>query len=124
MKNNMKILLRLLINALTLLAITQILEGFVVEGFYFAVIAAIVIGLINAVIRPLIIFLTLPINILTLGLFTFVINALIIWFVSTFIEGFAISGFGVALLAAIILWAVSTITNWTIRQSNETTRAA
>ncbi len=119
----MKILLRLLINALVLLAITQILEGFVVEGFYFALIAAIIIGLINAVIRPFIIFLTLPINILTLGLFTFVVNALIIWFVSTFIQGFEITGFGVALLAAIILWAVSTITNWTIRKSDETTRA-
>lgn len=112
-------LLRLLINALALLFITQVVAGFEVTIFYFAVIAAIVIGLINAIIRPVLLILTFPINVLTLGLFTFVINALIIWFVSTFIEGFTVEGFGPAILAAIILWAVSTITNWGIKNDEK-----
>ncbi len=115
----MKIILRLLINALALLVITQILEGFVVESFYFALIAAVIIGLINAVIRPVILFFTLPINVMTLGLFTFVVNALILWFVSTFVQGFDIAGFLPALLAAIILWAVSVITNLTIKAKSK-----
>lgn len=116
----MKILLRWIINATALLAITQVLPGFIVENFYFALIAALILGLINAVIRPILIILTLPINVITLGLFTFVINALLIWFVSTFIQGFEIDGFVTALAAAIILWAVSVVTNWLIKQAKKT----
>jgi len=116
----MKLILRWIINAVALLAITQILPGFVVENLYFAFIVALILGLINAVIRPVLFILTLPITILTLGLFTFVINALLIWFVSTFIEGFTIDGFITALAAAIILWAVSTVTSWLIKQAKKT----
>ncbi|MDP2632084.1 MAG: phage holin family protein [Candidatus Uhrbacteria bacterium] len=116
----MSLILRWLINAVALLALTQILSGFEVSSFYIALIAALIIGLLNAVIRPLLIVLTLPINVLTLGLFTFVINALIIWFVSTFVSGFAIAGFWVALLAAIILWAVGVLTSWFIRATKNT----
>lgn len=115
----MKLILRWLINALALLAITQLFAGFQVDGFYYALIAALIIGLLNAVIRPALLVLTLPINALTLGLFTFVINALIIWFVSSFVEGFAIDGFLTALGAAIVLWAVSVITNWLIKQAKQ-----
>lgn len=115
----MTLILRWVINAIALLIATELIAGFVVDNFYYALIAALVLGLINAVIRPLIFMLTLPINVLTLGLFSFVINALLIWFVSTFIEGFAISGFVPALLAAIFLWAVSVITNWLIKKAKK-----
>ena len=115
----MTLILRWVINALALLAVTQLIVGFEVEGLYFALIAALVLGLINAVIRPLLLVLTLPINMLTLGLFTFVINALLIWFASTFLEGFTVSGFLPALLAAIVLWAVSVITNKLIKHAKK-----
>ncbi len=113
----MRLILRWLINALALLAVTQIIDGFVVESFYIALIAAFILGLLNAVVRPILVVLTLPITIITLGLFTFVINALLIWFVSTFVQGFEVAGFLPALFVAIILWAVSVLTNWFIKSS-------
>ncbi len=111
----MKLILRWVINTVALLAATQLIAGFQVDTFYAALIAAAVIGLLNAVVRPVLVLLTLPITILTLGLFTFVINAAIIWFVGTFLQGFHVDGFLSALFVAIILWAVSTITNWFLR---------
>lgn len=110
----MKLILRLLINTLTLLLVTQFLEGVQVDSFYFAFIAAIVIGLLNAVIRPLLLLLTLPINIVTLGLFTFVVNGLLVWFAASFLEGFAVDGFIPAVFVALVLWAMGVITNWFI----------
>ncbi len=116
----MTIILRWLINALALLAITQLFAGFKVDSMYFALIAALIIGLLNAIVRPILVVLTLPINMVTLGLFTFVINAVIIWFVSTFLEGFTVTSFWAALGAAIVLWAVSTVTNWMIKAAKKT----
>lgn len=73
--------------------------------------AAIVIGLINAVIRPLALLLSLPINILTLGLFTLVVNALMFWLASSLVPGFVVSGFSAAFWGALVFWIVSWITN-------------
>lgn len=111
----MKLVLRIIINALALLAITQFVQGFHVDNFYHALIAAFVIGLLNAVVRPILILLTLPITIVTLGLFIFVINALLMLFASSFLQGFAIDGFWTAMFAAIILFAVSLATNWLLK---------
>lgn len=108
----MKLILRWLINAATLLLATQFIAGFQVNNFYAALIAALVLGLLNAVIRPILILLTLPVNIVTLGLFTFVINAFLIWVMGTFVKGVTIEGFAPALLVAILLWAVGTLTGW------------
>lgn len=116
----MTIILRWLINAIALLAITELFVGFEVKGFYYALIAALIIGLLNAIVRPVLLLLTLPINIVTIGLFTFVINALLIWFVSTFVQGFSITDFWTALGAAIVLWAVSVVTNWLIKAAKKT----
>ena len=107
----MKILLRWLISAGTLLVCTQIIPGFAVSNFYAALVAALVLGLLNAVVRPVLI--------VTLGLFTFVINALLIWFMSTFVKGIEISGFVPALAVAIILWAVGTLTHWMLKEAKE-----
>lgn len=106
----MYLLARWIINALILLIITQVLSGVEVSGFYAALVAALVLGLVNAVIRPVLIILTLPINIVTLGLFTFVINGLMFWFVGTLVKGFSVDGFGTAFLAALIM----TVTNWLV----------
>lgn len=112
----MHILLRWLINAAALLLAAYLIPGFVVSSFYAALIAALVLGLLNALVRPVLILLTLPINVLTLGLFTFVINAVLILFMGTIVKGVAISGFGSALLAALFLWAVGFITSRFIGQ--------
>lgn len=107
----MAIILMWVINALTLLLVRNIVPGFYIESFYSALIVALVLGLVNAVIRPIILLLTLPINIVTLGLFTFVVNALMLSLVSTVVKGFSIDSFGTALTAAIILWLISFVTN-------------
>ena len=106
------ILLRWLVNTLVLLGISYILPGIYFENFYAALITALVLGVINALIKPLIIILTLPINILTLGLFTLVINAALFWLVSTFVKGFYLSGFWTAFWAALIFSVVSAVIAW------------
>ena len=115
----MKLILRWVITAAALLLATNIVMGFHVQNFYIALIAALVLGLLNAIVRPILLVLTLPINIVTLGLFTFVINAVLIWFMSTFVKGVEVSGFLPALLVALILWAVSTLTSWLLYTDKE-----
>lgn len=114
------IIFRWIINAVALLFVAYVVPGFGVATFYTALIAALVLGLVNALIRPLLFILTLPVTILTLGLFTFVINALMIWLVSTIVKGFEVSGFVPAILAAVVLWIISLITNWLIDQAKNT----
>jgi putative membrane protein len=116
----MTIILRLLFNALGLILIAEFIDGITVEGFYPALIAAVVLGLINLIIRPILLILTLPITILTLGLFAFVINAGLFFFVASFIEGFAVHNFWYALLGSLLMSLVSTIGNRWISQ--ETTK--
>lgn len=98
----LKLLLRWVLNALVLLALPLLLEPIRVDSFYAALIAALCIGLVNALIRPILILTTLPINILTLGLLTFVINGLLFWFVASFIRGFEVGGFWAAIGGAIL----------------------
>lgn len=107
----MQLLLRWILNALALLLVTRIVPGVTVDGFYAALVVALVLGIVNALIRPILVFLTLPINLLTLGLFTLVINALLFWFVSTLVKGFQVAGFMAAFWGALMLWAVSWLTN-------------
>jgi putative membrane protein len=107
----MKLVLRLLINSLALMVAPLFLVGVNISNWYAALITAIFIGLINAVIRPILLVLTLPISILTLGLFSFVINGLMILFVSSFVKGFAVSGLWTAILLSLWLWLISWISN-------------
>ena len=115
----MKLLFRWLINALALLVATSFIPGFGVPTLYVALIVALVLGLVNALIRPVLLVLTLPINIVTLGLFTFVINALMIWLTSTIVKGFTVGGFVPAFLAGVFLWIVSMGTTWLIKHAEE-----
>lgn len=109
----MRVLVGWAINALCLLAIPVLLPGVQVGGFGTALVVALVLGLLNTLIRPVLIVLTLPINLLTLGLFTFVINGLLFWLAARFVDGFSVSGFGWAVAGAfaysLVSWAVSTV---------------
>jgi len=115
----MSLIFRWIINAIALIIIAYAVPGFEVASFYHALIAALVLGLVNALVRPIILLLPLPVNIITLGLFTFVVNALMVWFVSTIVKGFTVEGFVPAFLAALFLWVVSLGTNWLIRHAEE-----
>ena len=108
-------LLRLIINALIIIGIAYLVPGISVSSFYTAMLVAIILGVINAIIRPVIILLTLPVNILSLGLFTLIINALLFWFTSTIVKGFQVEGFLPAFWGAFILWLVSWLTNGFIK---------
>ena len=109
----MQLILRWLISALALLALPYVMSGIEVKSFYIALIVAVVLGLINAVVRPVLILLTLPVTVLTLGLFILVINALLFWFVASFVDGFQVSGFWAAFFGAIlyslITWAANAL---------------
>lgn len=105
----MNMLIRLLLTALTLLVLPYIVPGIAISSLYIAIIAAILLGLVNLVIKPILILLTLPINILTLGLFTFVINAALFWFVASFVSGFIVDGFLAALVGSLVVTVVSAL---------------
>jgi putative membrane protein len=102
-----------LINALALLALPYVVPSVQVDSFYTALIAALLLGFVNTLIRPLVLLLTLPATVLTLGLFIFVINGLLFWFVGSFVQGFHVAGFWSAILGAIlysiISWAMSAL---------------
>ena len=112
------VVLRWLINAIFLMIIPYFVGGFQVESFFIALIAALILAFLNAVIRPFLILITLPINILTLGIFTLFINGLIFWLVSTFIRGFSVTGFWPAFWAALIFSIFSMILNYFVEGKN------
>ena len=103
----MRILLVWLINTVALIAVAYLVPSISVSSFMTALVAALILGLINAVIRPVLILLTLPATILTLGLFILVINALLFWFVGSFIEGFEVRGFWAGFIGSILFSLVS-----------------
>lgn len=98
----MKLALKWLLSATALLAVAHLYGGVQVRSFGTALWAALVIGLLNAVVRPFCVLLTLPLTVVTLGLFLFVINALMFWWASALLEGFQVTGFGAALLGSLI----------------------
>lgn len=107
----MKIITKILLVAFVLLIVAEYVPGIVVEGVYPAIVASIVLGILNTLIKPILFVLTLPINILTLGLFTFVINASLFWFAASFIDGFSVTNFWYALFGSIIVTAASSFAN-------------
>lgn len=107
----MRLLINWIILTLGVLGTAYILPGVTVGGFWVALITALVLGIVNVVIRPILLFLTLPINILTLGLFTFVINALLILLVSAIVPGFSVVNFWWALLFSIVITVLVYILN-------------
>ena len=96
-----------LINALALAAVAYLMASVRIEGAGAAVLAALVLGLVNAVIRPLLVLLTLPVTVLTLGLFIFVLNGLLFWAVASLVPGFEVAGFWSGVLGAIVYSLIS-----------------
>jgi putative membrane protein len=109
-------LLTWLITAVSLIITANLVSGFVVKSFVAALIAAVIIGLVNAIIRPILVLLTLPITIVTLGLFLFVINAITIWIAGTITPGFHVYGFLPALIGSIVLTIVASVLNFVVER--------
>lgn len=109
----MSFIARFLGTILTLLGVAYLIPGFQVESVYTAVIIAIVLGIINITLKPLVLLIALPLEILTLGLFTFIVNAGFLLLIATFVEGFTITGFIPALegafLIAVALWILDRV---------------
>lgn len=107
----MKLLLIWALNALALIAVASFIPGIHVDGFSAALIAAFFLGLVNTLIRPLLLLLTLPVTLLTLGLFIFVINGLLFWWVGSVLRGFVVDSFWHGMLGAVLYsifsWALS-----------------
>jgi putative membrane protein len=105
----MRLILIWCCNALALLAVAYLLPGVRVDGIESALIAALVLGLINTLIRPLLILLTLPVTVLSLGLFILVINGLLFWFAGSVLKGFHVNGFWVGLMGALLYSVLSSL---------------
>lgn len=103
----MQVLLSLIISGIAVLISAYVIPGASVDGFFAAIVTAVILAIANAVVRPILDLLTLPINILTLGLFSLVISALMVMLTSSIVPGFQVSGFMAALLFAIVLALVN-----------------
>jgi putative membrane protein len=111
----MGLIVKLFTTVLALLLAAEFVPGIAVDGFYTAVIVGLLLGIASITVRPLLVLLTLPITIITLGLFVFVINALILWFIASFVDGFTIDGFVPALITALAISAL----HWLIDRLGE-----
>jgi len=99
----MRILVKLLVNALIIFALAWVLPGVDITSYWTALIVAVILGVLNVFVKPLLIILTIPVTIITLGLFLFVINALIILMTDSLVDGFTVNGFWWALLFSILI---------------------
>ena len=109
----MRLVLMWVFNAMALIAVAYFVPGIRVEGFVAALVAALILGLVNTLIRPILLLLTLPITLVTLGLFILAINGFLFWFVGSVLEGFTVAGFwpgvGGALLYSVFSWAMASV---------------
>ena len=105
----MGFVIRLVVNAAALWVAAQLVSGFVITGVTPLILAALVLGLINAIVRPILLILTLPLTLVTLGLFLFVLNAFCIWLTSRLVPGFEVHTFLAAVLGALVISIVSWI---------------
>lgn len=105
----MRFLLHWLLSALSLMIVAHVVPGFHVAGFGTALVAAVVVGLVNATIGVLLQLIALPLTVLTFGLFWFVVNAFLLWMASGLVPGFVLAGFGAAFLGSILLTLVNTL---------------
>lgn len=111
----MKLMLVWLLNAVALLLVPFVVPGVHIDTLYSALIAVVILGLVNSVIRPLFVLLTLPVTFLTLGLFLFVINALMFWFAGDILSGFRVDGFVAALFGSIVYSLASWLFSWLLQ---------
>lgn len=109
--------LKFAVTSVSMLVVVKILPWAKVSDPVALIVAALLLGIFNSILRPLLIILTLPINVISLGLFTFVINGLILYLIAALVQGFELSGFGSAILASVLISIVSGIINWLIKDS-------
>ena len=107
----MKAIIHWFLSALAVMITAYLLPGIVVQSFFVALVVAVVLGFFNTILRPILVVLTLSINILTLGLFTLVINASLVMLTRSLVPGFQVSSFGTAILFSLILWLVNSVLN-------------
>ncbi|CAN5169535.1 phage holin family protein [soil metagenome] len=105
----MKFIIKLLLNGLAVYAMAALLPGIAVEGYWSAIIVAVVLAILNTFLKPMLVILTIPITLFTLGLFLLVIDALILWLAGYLLDGFAVEGFWWALLGSLILAFITSI---------------
>lgn len=115
----MKIIIKWLISSVSLILVSYLIPGFGFDSFVIVLIAAFIFGIVNAIIRPLVLILTLPINIITLGLFTFVINALMLWLTHKLVPGFYIINFSTAVWAGLVYCIINLLINVLIINDND-----
>jgi len=108
------LLVRWLVNAAALMLVAYVYPGVQVTSFGAAVVAALVLGLVNAIVRPVLLLLTLPVTLLTLGLFIFVVNALMFWLAAELVGGFHVAGFFAALVGSILYSVITVVTSWIV----------
>ena len=106
----MRLLLVWLLNAIALIGVAYILPGVVINNFITALLAAFILGLVNTILRPILVLLTLPVTVLSLGLFLFIINGILFGVVAYLLPGFQVHGFGTAILGALLYSVIS----WTL----------
>ena len=114
----MKIIFRILVTAIAVVLTAYIVPGVVVAGLGTALLVALVLGIINVTIRPILWLLTLPLTLITLGLFTFILNALLFWLTGLLVPGFHVYGFLAALLGSLIVSIFSALGNHLIRSNH------
>ena|SRR3990172_9681993 len=107
----MKHIIDLLIRSVVLLLTTYLVPGFTIDSYITAIIVALLLAILNLLVKPLLVILTLPATILTLGLFLFVINAILLLMASALIRGFEVESFGTALIASIVITLISSLLN-------------
>lgn len=105
----MNLILLWIVNTLAVLLAAYIVPGIAVDSFARALLVALLLGVLNVTLKPLLIILTLPATILTLGLFLLVINGFVLWFIGTFVEGFQVNGFFPAVLGALVISVVAAL---------------
>jgi len=101
----------------SILLVSYLLNGIKIDHFLTAFFAAAVLGILNSIVRPILILLTLPINLLTFGIFTFIINAALLMLVSVIIPGFDIDGFWTAVVGSILISIINAFLNWILRDN-------
>jgi putative membrane protein len=108
----MKLLAEWILKAFVLLVTTKLVPGFSIDSWKTALLVALILGVLNVLVKPVLVFFTLPATILTLGLFIFVINAILLIITAQFVSGFKIDSFATAIVAAVIITLISTVLNW------------
>lgn len=112
------IFLKWVVSGLAFLVLPQIVPGISVKGFGTALLLAFLWGIIGITVKPILVILTLPINLLTFGIFTFVINGFLLWILGGFVKGFEVETFWAAMLGAIVLSIINMLSHWALNRAD------